>query len=120
MADSKDAAPKKGAASRAASAEKNGHKEIDFHGVALRLPSKLPNSFAMRFARIAAEEEKGEVVVGEIYNLLVPKYLSVEKYDEVMDAVDEADEDVGLVDLVVAVGGSYGAEPGESEASESS
>lgn len=114
----KAAASRKGAA--AARAERNGKPvEVDFHGVTLQLPPKLPNSFALRFARIAAKEEKGEVAVGEIYNLLVPQYLSDEKYDEVLEAVDQVSEDVGLVDLVVAIGGSYG-DVGESAASASS
>lgn len=119
-AKGKAAAPNTGAAA-AAQAERNGHVSLDFHGVTLKLPSKLPNSFAMRFARIASKSEHGDIsVAGDIYDLLVPKYVSEDQYLEIMDAVDESDEDFGLSDLVVAVAGSYGAETGESEASVSS
>lgn len=118
MAATKAAAPKKAGA--AARAEKNGKLDLDFHGVKLTLPSKLPNSFSLRFARIAALEERGEMVAQHIYGLLVPTYVSEAKYDELVAAIDEVDEDVGLGDLLVEIIGAYGAGAGESEASASS
>ena len=68
-------APRKGAAAARAERNGNGHRDLDFHGVTLTLPAKLPNSFAMRFARIASREEKGENAAGDIYDLVVTRPL---------------------------------------------
>lgn len=119
MTAAKAAAPKKAGA--AARAEKNGKLiDLDFHGVKLKLPAKLPNSFSLRFARIAALEEKGEMAAGHVYELLVPRYVTESQYDEILVVIDEVNEEVGVSDLLIAIVGAYGAKAGESEASASS
>lgn len=118
MAARNGSSPRKAGA--AARAERKKKIELDFYGVTLTLPPKLPNSFSLRFARIASLESKGEMVAQHIYDLLVPSYVTDEQYDELLDALDKVKTDVGLADLLVAIIGAYGANAGESKASASS
>lgn len=118
MATRNGGSPRKAGA--AARAEKAKSIDLDFYGVALTLPPKLPNSFSLRFARIASLESKGEMVAQHIYDLLVPSYVTEEQYDELLVAVDKTKKDVGLADLLVEIIGAYGASAGESKASASS
>lgn len=114
-AKSKAAASSKAAAAQAEKAE----KQVEFCGVTLTLPPKLPNSFGLRLAQIVGADD-GVATARGVYRLLVPKYVSEETYEEIIDAVDEAGDETGLEDLMTAVVGAYGLESGESEASESS
>lgn len=120
MAQAKSAATRKGGGARAAKAERNGKRQIDFQGLKLTIPPKLPASFAYRFAKITGLEERGENATGETYNLLV-KVIGEEQFEAVMEHVDSnGAEDSGPIDLIVALIQEYGSTPGKSEASASS
>lgn len=52
-----EVAPKEGAASAAAVAESNGHKPtVEFRGLVLTLPAKLPGSLALQFTNDPEEQ----------------------------------------------------------------
>lgn len=108
------ASKSKGAAARA---EKNGRREMDFEGLKVSLPPKLPASFSYRFSKIAAMEERDEMTAAEAYNL-VERIVGAEQLDVIADHVDTLDrDDVGLVPFLFRIVGEYGNEPGESQAS---
>lgn len=101
-----------GGGSRAAKAEKKG-REVDFHGLTLRVPAKLPTSFAYRFAKISAVEARGENATGDVYELLVG-VIGEEQFDAVIAHVDTLRKQVGVPDLIMALINEYGSEPGNS------
>ena len=120
MAAAKGAAApaKKGAAARG---ETNGKAEIEFEylGVTLKAPPKLPPSFALRFTRIVATEERGEYAGGAAYELAA-RVLGDEQMDAVIAASDDlpdTEDGPTVVDLLIALVGAYGQAAGESEAS---
>lgn len=120
MTESKAASKAKasGAAARskAALAEQNGHREMDFEGLTIELPSKLPSSFSYRFAKISRLEDLGENAAGDVYALMV-QVIGEKQFDAVSEHVDSIEDDIGLADFLARVIVEYGNEPGESSAS---
>jgi hypothetical protein len=119
MSTSKSAASRKGGGASAAKAERNGKRTMDFEGLEVALPAKLPGSFSYRFAKITRMEESQQLASGELYALVV-KIIGEEQFDKVADHVDETDSETGLVDFLLQVLSQYGLEAGESQASASS
>lgn len=89
---------------------------MDFEGLEVNLPGKLPTSFSYRFAKITRLEEKGENSSGEVYALLV-NVIGDAQYDAICEHVDTIRKDVGLVDFLVRLLDAYQVDEGESQAS---
>lgn len=118
----KPAAARKPAAKRPTKAEAarkesaNENTVADFHGLKITLPAKMPPSFPLRLGKLQhSTDEQG---AGAMYGLL-NGLVSEAELDAVMDKMDEVGGEFMPLfqDLVDAVTGAYGAEPGESNAS---
>lgn len=109
-ASKRAASPKRGGGSRAAKAEKKG-RTLDFEGLQLTIPPKLPTSFSYRFAKISALEDRDENAAGEIYELLV-SVIGAEQFDKVAAHADTLKKGAEVGDLLVALIEEYGTDSG--------
>ncbi len=91
----------------------------DFHGLELTLPPKLPGSMALRLGKM--QSAPAAAGPGAMYEFLVG-LIGADQVDRVMDHLDALgwdydDFDRTVGELLAAVTGAYGGEPGESKAS---
>jgi hypothetical protein len=106
--DKQPPARKKAAAAKAE--KENKPKTVEFQGITLELPAKLPAAVAFEIADV---EENGEGI-GSIR--ILKSMIGLENYKRVKARVydaGEADLDVALGDLIEEVAGLFGLKPGE-------
>lgn len=109
-----DTAPRKAAANRAAAAraEKNQPKKVTFRGIELGVVPEQPKTLNWDIAAAKTDFEFLQLV----QSLVLP-----EDHAKVREGIEAAkDIDKFYEDLLVAVVGAYGADEGESSASEDS
>ncbi|MBA3583711.1 MAG: hypothetical protein H0W36_04140 [Gemmatimonadetes bacterium] len=109
----KPAAKKPPAVAKAKAAENEQAGQpvtVDYHGLTLALPAKLPASLGLRLGKMQAASEDEQP--GLVYSFL-SRLISEQDLDRVMDRMDDLDEEDSLGDLVGTILGAYGGQPGE-------